>query len=133
MRIELRIVSATAIGLILSTGAYADGNNAFIAQSGDGNAASITQSSSATNGNNAGRVGDAMSQSGNGNVLTIVQDGDDGEIGVKQGMAAAPRSANCARPRPARPSATARRPTRPAPTRSTTSGRNSRPAPPTPT
>ncbi len=82
---KLKLFSATALGLVLATAAYADSNEAYITQSGDSNSAGITQGSGATTGNKAGRLGDPMSQSGNNNVLTILQEGDAGKIGVKSG------------------------------------------------
>ncbi len=85
MKLKIALTTATALGLIMATSAYADSNRTYIHQNGSGNSADISQNNLAVTGNQAGTSVDAMSQSGSDNVLTIVQDGDNGQIGVKTG------------------------------------------------
>lgn len=86
MTTRIALLGATAVGLLLATGAaYADGNKAYLTQNGSGNSASITQKSGATTGNQAGTASENVTQTGPGNTLTIVQDGDEGTIGVATG------------------------------------------------
>jgi hypothetical protein len=86
MKVKFVFATATAVGLLMSGGAFAGGgNSAYITQDGSANSSSITQNSGAANGNQAGSSTDSMKQSGTGNVLTIVQYGDQGQIGAKSG------------------------------------------------
>lgn len=83
MKLHLAFASATALGLVMATGAFADENEAYLLQDGTGNSASVTQNSNAIAGNQAGTSTDAVNQTGSNNVLVILQSGDDGEIGVR--------------------------------------------------
>lgn len=85
MKLELVFLTASAIGLVLATGAAqaAGGNSAFLTQTGDANTAGISQSD-LLGGNSAGTVSDAMVQNGDHNTLSLVQD-TQSSIGVPQG------------------------------------------------
>jgi hypothetical protein len=85
MKLHLAFASATALGLVMASGAFANENEAYLLQDGTNNSASVTQNSSATTGNQAGTSTDAVNQTGSDNVLVILQNGDNGQIGVKTG------------------------------------------------
>jgi hypothetical protein len=71
--------------LLVSSGAFADKNKAYLVQDGSANSGGIYQNSDATAGNQAGISSDQVTQTGPNNKLTITQNGDGGKIGVKTG------------------------------------------------
>ena len=80
MHIFLRLGAAVAAMLLLTAPALADGNFASFVQSGDDNAATITQGPGS--GNAVGTAGLAATQAGSRNILTIVQSGNGNRIGT---------------------------------------------------
>lgn len=81
-----RALSTSALCLSLAGMAAADGNQANLDQTGNGNDALVTQSG---DNNRAGAVADststanAMEQDGNGNDLNVDQSGDNNQLGVR--------------------------------------------------
>ncbi len=68
MRLKIALASATAMGLLIGA-AYANNNNTlYLEQEGDGNTASVHQSSGGGN-NDIGTVGDPVTQDGNNNLF----------------------------------------------------------------
>ncbi len=77
------LVLGTALALLAATGvAYAGGNETYLEQLGDGNSASTGQDSAAVVGNQAGIDTDSMKQTGDNNVLSITQGGDQNAVGI---------------------------------------------------
>jgi hypothetical protein len=76
-----RISISTAILLLSSAPALADGNRAYLQQDGDFNSATITQSLGTTNTVGDDGLGESVSQQGDGNQLVIIQGGKRNTIG----------------------------------------------------
>jgi hypothetical protein len=72
MKFNIAFATATALGLIMASGAYADSNTLYITQAGSANVADVHQSAG-TGGNNIGSVASPFLQDGNNNKLTETQ------------------------------------------------------------
>ena len=84
-RIRLAVLATAATGSIaMASLAYAASNEAFIAQSGNNNAASVDQTSAGgtADRNKLGSTSDAVLQNGSSNSLDVTQSGSDNAIGL---------------------------------------------------
>ncbi|WP_319499270.1 hypothetical protein [uncultured Cohaesibacter sp.] len=84
-RIRLALLATAATGSIAMAGlAYAANNEAFIAQSGNNNAASVDQTNTGgtADRNQLGSASDAVLQNGSSNSLDVTQSGSDNAIGL---------------------------------------------------